>query len=515
MSALVVLPLIVPLATAIAGIALARAQAAQRAVGVAGALAHLAAAIALFASVADGRVLTMQAGSWAAPFGITLVADVLGALMVLLTGIVGFAVAVYAAGEGGHATTRAEFVPLYHVLLLGVSLAFLTGDLFNLYVAFEVMLMASFVLLGLCGGRASMEGALKYVTLNLFSSTLFLIAAGLVYGVAHTLNMADLARVLPALALERPQLVLAIAALLLTSFGIKAGVFPLYFWLPASYHTLPLSIAGVFAGLLTKVGVYALLRATTLFVPRDPAISAVVLAVAGLTMLLGVLGAFSQAEIRRILSFHIVSQIGYMVIGVGVLTVADEGTRRLAIAATVFYIAHHIVVKTNLFLVGGVAGRLTGSTELPRIGGLLDRAPWLALLFAIPAASLAGIPPLSGFWAKLGVIKAGLAAEAWLLVASAIVAGLLTLLSMVKIWTEAFWKNAPADADPAPTPWSRGERALRLAPIVALALVTLAIGVAPAPLFAIADRAAEQLLDTSAYVEAVALDIDVPGEAAP
>ncbi len=497
---LVVLPVIVPLATAAVGAAAWKAPRAQRTVGVAGAAAGLAASLALAWRVVELGPAATQAGAWPVPYGITLVADGLSAVMVVVAALVGLAVAVYGLAEVGGSPAHAAFFPLIHVLLVGVQGAFLTGDLFNLYVCFEVMLMASFVLLALGGERPQMEGALIYVTLNLLASALFLAGVGLVYGVAHTLNLADLSPRLAEVGAENPALLAAIAGLFLVAFGIKAGVFPLYAWLPASYHTPPVAVAALFAGLLTKVGVYALLRVVPLLFGEVDGIPQLLLWTAVATMVTGVVGAVAQFHFRRVLGFHIVSQIGYMVLGLGLLSSPEPAVRRLAVAAAVFYIAHHIVVKTNLYLIGGVVRRLGGTEELKPLGGLARSAPWLAALFAIPAASLAGIPPLSGFWAKLAIVRAGLEAAEWWAVAAALAAGLLTLVSMVKIWNEAFWKAAPDGTEPAgPVPW------VMVAPIVALALVTVAIGLVPQPLMALAERAADGILDPAAYRAAVGL----------
>jgi multicomponent Na+:H+ antiporter subunit D len=482
---------LVPLATAIACLALRPWRGAQRATSVTGALAHLAVAAALLARVDGSGIQVMSVGGWPAPFGISLVADLLAAIMVLLAGITGVAVAVYSLGSIDAARERHGYHPLFHVLLMGVSMAFLTGDLFNLYVAFEVMLMASFVLLALGGERAQLEGAVKYVTLNLLSSAVLLAAVGVLYGVAGTLNMAHLA-----LAVERgtaPGLVTTLACLFLVAFGIKAAVFPLFFWLPASYHTPPVAVSAIFAGLLTKVGVYALVRAFTLVFTGDTALThGLILAVAVLTMATGVLGAAAQFEFRRVLSFHIVSQIGYMVLGLGFFT-------PLALAGTVFYLMHHIVVKTNLFLVGGIVRHLGGTLDLAALGGLYRRRPGLALLFLVPAFSLAGIPPLSGFWGKLVLVKAGLEAGQYAVTAVALAVSLLTLFSMTKLWNEAFWKEPPEGRVPvaAPVPWTL------LGPVVALAAITVAVGLGAGPVFDLASRAAEQLADPSHYVRAV------------
>ena len=500
---LVVAPIVVPLLAG-AGVMVAfRRRGAQQVLGLAGAAALLTGAAALMATVWRHGPQTVHVGAWPQPYAITLVADTLAALMVLVAAVVGAAVAVYALAEVDAERRGMGFFALLMVLLAGVNGAFLTADLFNLYVCFEVMLMASFVLLVLGGGRAQMEGGLKYVTLNLFSSALFLAGVGLTSGAAHSLNLADLAVRMPVIAAEQPALAAALAGLFLVAFGIKAALFPLHFWLPASYHTPPAAVSALFAGLLTKVGVYALIRVYGLVFVGVEDIFRFLPMVAALTMLAGVVGAVAQFNVRRILSFHIVSQIGYIVVGVALLGAADAAVRQLALTAAVFYTVHHILVKTNLFLAAGVISRMRGTEDLGALGGLATSAPWLAALFLIPAASLAGIPPLSGFWAKLGVISATVEAEAWGLLAAALGAGLLTLLSMVKIWNEAFWKEPPAAA--GVTPPSRRELATMAVPMAVLALLTVAIGLDPQALLAVADRAAAELLDVDAYRAAAGL----------
>jgi multicomponent Na+:H+ antiporter subunit D len=493
MSLLVALPILIPLTTAAASFAAWRRVRVQAWLSAAGAVALLASTIALVVAVRARGVVALQAGGWPAPYGITLVADGLGALMALLAAIVGLAIVVYSFDEIAVPSRALGYHPLVHALLAGVCGAFLTGDLFNLYVWFEVLLIASFVLLALGGRREQLEGGLHYVALNLVSSALFLAGAGILYGMAGTLNLADLS--LKLAATGSPGMVTTAALLLLAAFGIKAAVFPLFFWLPASYHTPAVAVSALFAGLLTKVGVYALLRTFTLLFRQDvPFTHALVVLVAAATMVSGVLGAASQAHVRKILAFHIVSQIGYMLLGLGLFV-------PLALAGSVFYVAHHIVVKTNLFLVGGVVARLGGSEELARLGGLWARAPLLAVLFLVPALSLAGVPPLSGFHAKLLLVRAGLEEGRWIVVAVALAVSLLTLYSMSKLWNEAFAKPQPLAIPTAPI--TRRSLALRLAPVGGLAALTLAIGLAPGLLLELSITAADQLLDPSAYVEAV------------
>ncbi|WP_456269765.1 Na+/H+ antiporter subunit D [Kushneria sp. AK178] len=497
MSPEVALPIFIPLTAGALSMAFWRSRMMQRVIGVAGTAALLAVSIWLFASVqAQGHVV-MNVGGWAAPFGITLVADLLSAIMVVLTGIIGFAVALFSLPTIGRGHETFGYYPLLHLLLAGVSGAFLTGDIFNLYVWFEVMLLASFALLILGGERAQMEGAIKYVTLNLLSSVIFLSAIGLLYGMLGTLNMADIARRVALV--EDNTLVDVVAVMFMVSFGIKAAAFPLFFWLPAAYHTPPVAVSALFAGLLTKVGVYALFRVFTLIFNQSVDYThEILLWGAGLTMLTGVLGAAAQFEFRRILSFHIVSQIGYMMMGLALFT-------PLALVGGVFYILHHIIVKTNLFLVSGVVYRLKGTHDLKKLGGVYKAWPLLGVLFLIPALSLAGVPPLSGFFAKFVLIRASIEAGHIGITVIALLVGLLTLYSMTKIWAEVFWKKAPDEDDDTrgPGPVATRHLWLMILPIVGLAACTVFIGLNGQLLYDVAEASAAQLLDPQAYIDAV------------
>ncbi|WP_179378556.1 Na+/H+ antiporter subunit D [Jannaschia marina] len=487
------LPILIAFATAILAFFF-RSGPEGRWISVAGSVAMLIAAAMLLSQVLTDGIQVAQMGTWAAPFGITLVADTLSAVMVVITGITGLAVAVYATADISPEMEESGYHALFQVLIAGVSGAFLTGDLFNLYVWFEVMLIASFGLLVLGGRRVQMDAGIKYVTLNLISTIMFLSGIGLLYGVTGTLNMADLHQKVQA---ADPGLVTVIATLFLVGFGIKSAVFPLFFWLPAAYHTPAFSVSAVFAGLLTKVGVYAMMRMFTLVFTQDIGWThGLMLWVAVATMITGVLGAAAQTDFRRILSFHIVSQIGYMVLGLALLT-------PLALMGAVFYLVHHIIVKANLFLVSGVANRIAGSTEIDHIGGLYRGAPLLAFLFLVPAFSLAGFPPLSGFWAKYVLVKASLDLELWLVAAAALAVGLMTIYSMTKIWGRAFWKPHPGGTVPSLGSLSASERFFLLSPIAGLAILTVVIGLFPEPFVQVATRAAEELLDPSAYVTAV------------
>jgi multicomponent Na+:H+ antiporter subunit D len=500
---ILVLPLLIPLTTVAVSLLAWRRTALQRALAVVGAAALLAAGLVLLDFVWNNGICTTQAGAWPAPFGITLVADLFGAIMVVLAGVVGLAVVLFSLASMDRGREAFGYYPLVHALLLGVCGAFLTGDLFNLYVWFEVMLMSSFVLLALGGEPPQLHGSIKYVTLNLVSSALFLAAAGILYGVTGTLNMADLARKLDGI--NRPALVTAVGMLFLIAFGIKAAMFPLFFWLPASYHTPPGAVSALFAGLLTKVGVYALIRVFTLLFVQEAAFThLLILVLSGLTMVTGVLGAVAQDEFRRVLSFLHIGQLGYMTMGLGLAGLTDSPPLAvLALAGSIFYIAHHIAAMTNLFLVSSVVRRLCGTFELKRQGGLYQTQPLLAVLFLIPALSLSGMPPLSGFFAKLSLVQAALGAGQPAIVAVALVVGLLTLLSMTKIWAEAFWKPLPLDAVAGPQELAPKQKRRLFVPIGALAVLTVTIGLGAEAVFTLATRAAEQLLDREAYIQAV------------
>ena len=497
MQQVVLLPILIPLATAIAAIFARKRRTAQRLISVCGAAALLGAGMVLLATVRREGIRTLQVGDWPAPFGITLAADLFSAMMVVVAGLMGLAVGVYSLESTDIEHEEIGFHPLLHVLLLGVCGSFITGDLFNLYVWFEVMLISSFVLLALGGHRGQMEGAIKYVALNLIASSFLLAAIGILYGVAGTLNMADLARYMRAT--PHSGLITVLATLFLVAFGIKSAVFPLFFWLPASYHTPPVAVSAIFAGLLTKVGVYVLIRVFTLLFIQDVDYSHnLILVIAGLTMVTGVLGAVAQQEFRRLLSFHIISQIGYLLMGLGINT-------PLAIAGTVFFMIHVIMAKSALFLVSGLVHRITGHYDLKKLGGLYQSHPGMAAMFLVPALSLAGIPPLSGFWAKLILVRAGLETGNYTIVAAALLVSLLTLFSMMKIWAEVFWKEMPGISHHFPGVLAEGTggRMLLLAPTVLLAALTVLMGGAAEPLFNLSMQAAEQLLNPAGYIEAV------------
>ncbi|MHC1742705.1 MAG: Na+/H+ antiporter subunit D [Syntrophobacteraceae bacterium] len=491
------LPILIPLLTAVFALLFWRRPSVQRGIGLVGATALLCTSWAIFISVFKGGILSIQIGAWPAPYGITLVADLLSSVLLAVTSFVVCIVSVVSLTEIDKDREAFGYYPLLHILTMGICGSFLTGDIFNLYVWFEVMLIASFVLLGLGNEKAQLEGTIKYVTLNLIASALFLAGVGVLYGTFGTLNMADLAFQLRSS--QQSPMVTTLAILFLLAFGIKAAVFPLFFWLPASYHTPPVPVSAIFAGLLTKVGVYALIRFfTLLFVRDDNGAHGLILLLSVMTMIVGILGAIPQRDFRRIASFNLISHIGTILTGLGLFT-------PLALIGTVFYLVHDMIAKTGLFLFSGILLRVEGHSDIPRLGGWYRTRPALSWFFLFLALAISGIPPLSGFWGKLVLIQAGLLERRYWVVAAILLTGLLTLYSMMKIWTEVFWKEAPKDpADPPPPDREVIEVARQLViSVAALVFLTVCIGVWPVPLYRVAERAAHQLCNPDQYIQAI------------
>lgn len=432
--------------------------------------------------------LVLRVGGWMAPYGIVLVADTLAGVMLALSSFTALACALFGFAEAPARDEHPLRIPLLLFLLAGINLSFVTGDLFNLFVAFEVMLLSSYGLMTLESGARESRQALPYLTLNLVGSALFLAVAGYAYSLLGTLNFAEMAARSDALAGDYRLTLLG--ALMLLVFGLKAGLFPLYQWLPGSYSVMPSPMAAFYAGMLTKVGVYVLIRVFgTVLPPSMTELHTLIAWSAGLTMVVGVLGAVGQGRVQTILSYHIVSQIGFMALAIGLHS-------PFAFTAAIFYITHHIIVKAALFLVGGSVTRLNGTDELARTGGLWRAAPWLGIAFVLQAMSLAGLPPLSGFWGKFMIIQEGFTQGEWVLVALSLVASILTLMSMLKIWLGAFWKAAPADRPVVTTARTR----LMTAVVVGMACVSLCIGFGAEKFVRIAKHAADETLDRAGYI---------------
>jgi len=526
-TALMPLPVLIPLIGAALSLMGGRRPRLQRLITVVALTAVLGVCSALVYLTDLQGTLALHVGGWGptdaglGPLGITLVVDRLSALMLVVSATVLLAVVFYAIGQGIRDGDDRQpvsiFLPTYLVLSAGVCTAFLAGDLFNLYVGFEVLLSASFVLLTIGASKDRVRAGITYVMVSMVSSLIFLAGIALVYAATGTLNMAELSLRLHDISSGTRS---ALFAVLLVAFGIKAAVFPLSAWLPDSYPTAPAPVTAVFAGLLTKVGVYAIIRAHSLLFPTG-GLDPVLLVAALLTMLVGILGAIAQSDIKRLLSFTLISHIGYMVFGIAL-------SSQLGMSGAIYYVAHHIIVQTTLFLVVGLIERQAGASTLRRLGGLAAASPLLAFAFVVPALNLGGIPPFSGFIGKVALLEAGAqngSVLAWMLVAGSVLTSLLTLYVVTRVWTRAFWRpraDAPegvlSDAGPSALlneaeyshdiAFDDREDVGRmpvgmLVPTLGLIAVGMALTLAAGPIFGYSDRAAGEVIDRSQYIGAV------------
>lgn len=485
--ALLVLPVAAPLLAAGLMIAVPRARWPQRAAGaVVNALVLLLGAAFLVATL-DGTPLSLNISGWPPGFAIMFAVDAFSALMLCVSAILVLAGLGYAAASGDDADPR--FAPLVSLLAAGVYGAFLTADLFDLFVFVEVMLVPSYALLTMAGARPGQVAAGRiYVTVNLLASTVFLAGVALLYGVTGTVNIAEL----NGAALRSVPVAIA-GAVVLTALAIKAAVVPLHGWLPRTYPYAPPAVTLLFSGLLTKVGVYAIMRIYAVLFDGAPQYRWAIMTAALATMVVGVLGAVGEQTMRGILSFHLVSQIGYILLGLALFTTAG-------IAAAIFFMIQYVLVKAALLACAGAVETAYGTGRLDRLGGLSQCAPLLAAVFMTAALSLAGLPPLSGFVGKLGLVRATFLAGQHVAVAVAIAVSLLTLMSMIKIWGGAFWGDPTAATEtPAPAP----RRAALTAPALVLAVPSLVLGIGAQPLLTAATAAATGLVDTATYVRAV------------
>jgi multicomponent Na+:H+ antiporter subunit D len=492
-----IVPLLVPFVTALVLALLRGHRALERTVALVstGGLALFAAW--LLVTVDQGGPVAMSIGGWPAPYGVVFVADRLSALFLAVSLAVATAVLLYSAVSLDEHRQDHFFHPFFQFTLLGVNWAFLTADLFNLFVAYEVMLIGSYGVMSVGGTRPQVRETMKYLAINSIGSACFVIGIGLVYAATGALNMADIATRSALLPPPQAAVLTAGSMFLLTVFAMKAAAFPVTFWLPDSYPVVPAGVIGYFGGLLTKVGVYSLMRVFVLMLrqPGHELALETLLFLSGLTMFLGVVGAMCQWEMRRLLSWHIISQVGYMIMGIGMA--ATGRVADIALAGTILHVVHNMLVKSSLFLIGGIAERVAGTQALIRLGGLLDTAPWLAATFLLAALSLAGIPPFSGFVSKVVLLQAGVLGSHWIVVAISVLTSFLTLYSMAKIWTWAFWRGDPTSGARGPVP------AAMLAPVLGLVTLAVAMGLGAAPALRFATDAARDLVDPTAYVAAV------------
>lgn len=531
MSAAIVLFIALPLAAAAVGVLVRRRRRVQQAISFVTLPVLVGLAVALVAATRDGGALATRIGDWPTGLAIVVAADGFTSLLLVVTASMALLSLWFAAVRGDD--HHELFHPLVLVLLTGVFLALTTADLFNLFVAFEIMLIASYVLLTLRGGRAQLRAGVIYVTVNLLASSVFLLGVALLYGVVGTVNLAELHELVP----TDPRAMVG-AGLVVVAVAIKASIVPLHAWLPRAYVHAGPAVTALFSGLLTKVGVYTLFRLYSVVFAGDPAWRPLLLVLAGVTMVVGVLGAVGKGDVRGILAFHMVSQVGYLILPLGLWTTA-------AVTAGIFYLLQYIAVKGALFLAAGAIETLTGTGRLTELGGMARTRPWLATGFMLAALALAGMPPTSGFVGKYLLVLAAFDTGALLAGAVAVVVSLFTLLSMIKIWNGVFWgaatpattteqavlgdgwyraaddghedpgtamlttvraptATATAPGDTAQLPaTSRWRVAALLAPALLIGVATVVAGLGANALLELITPAADALVDPAAYLEAV------------
>lgn len=484
-------------------------------------------ALVLVIATYDGTVLAHQVGLWDYGIAIPFVVDALSALVLMIISLLGIASVMFAMAT--HEARARFYHPFVLILMAGVSGALMTGDIFNLFVFIEVMLLPSYGLMAMMGAKLGAHSARLYVTVNLLASTLLLSGVGLVYATAGTVNLAQL----HGAAVDDPAVAIG-GGVVLTAIAIKAAVVPVHGWLTRTYTKTSPSVTALFSGIHTKVAIYAIYRIYSLLFDGDESFLWIALLVTSLTMLIGVLGAIGEKTTRSILVFHMISQIGYILIGVGLFT-------GLGLTAGIFYLLHHMVVKASLFLSTGAIEETYGTGELDKLGGMLKREPLVAITFMAAALSLAGLPPFSGFIAKFSIIAATLEQAHYWVAAVAVVVSVFTMLSMLKIWTGVFMGKPPEHLEERALAYQeriRGKRYLRLRaqaenptltiapptqamtslrsgqqvvkvpfklilPGLLLACVTLFFGLGAELLMTLSETAAGNLLNPEVYVEAV------------
>ncbi|WP_085508940.1 Na+/H+ antiporter subunit D [Thalassobacillus devorans] len=490
MSNLAILPILIPLLAGIWLAFIAKKLPLARGSAKFLSILNLAIVIYIFFHVQQNGTLILEMGDWKAPFGIIIVGDLLAVTLVLTTNLVAVAAAFFAPKSLSDKQEGFYFYAFFFWLISGVSGAFLTGDLFNLFVFFEVLLMASYALIVLGGGKAQLRESIKYLLLNLFSSMLFVTAIAFIYAVVGTVNMAQIAERVQEV--EQQGILTTIAILLFFVFATKAAVFPLYYWLPNSYSVPNPVVSALFGALLTKVGIYSILRVFTLIFTHEPGLTHnLFLWLAGLTMIFGVIGALSTHNVKLIVAYNIIPAVGFMLMGIGIFT-------ETAISGTVYYLVHDMIIKGALFLLVGALAHLAGTSDLRKMGGMIHHYPFLGWMFFLASLVLAGIPPFSGFIGKLLLLQGGLAEEEVIIVIVTLVTSLLILFSMIRIFIGAFWGEKNEDI-------TVNKRAADgyVWPIAGLLALSVTLGVGAEWFYPAIQSIAEYLMAPELYIDSV------------
>ncbi|MDF2854990.1 MAG: monovalent cation/H+ antiporter subunit [Neobacillus sp.] len=490
MNNLIIMPVLWPLLTGIILIFFVKKIKLQRVIAFLSSLVGITIASLLVYHVHQEGVLTLALGSWKAPFGIIIVADMLAALLVLTTTIIGSAILVYSFNTIGKDREQFYYYSVFQFLLVGVSGAFLTGDIFNLFVFFEVMLMASYVLLVLGGTKAQLRESLKYIIVNVLSSAFFVITVAYLYSVTGTLNMAHLSeRIAEG---NSPAIISIIALSFLVVFGLKGAIFPLFFWLPGAYNAPPMPVIALFGALLTKVGIYSIFRTYTLIFYHDQSFTHTILAVLSLlTIIVGVIGAIAYWDVKKIIIYNIV-------IAVGVITYGISLMNEQAIAGSILYLIHDMLIKAALFLLVGIMIKVSGTSDLRKMGGLIHHYPYLAWAFFIAAISLAGIPPFSGFAGKLLILQGSVDSESFIGLAVILLSSLMVLYSVMKIFINGFWGKSDSNFVKPNVPVAN-----LFIPSLTLVVISILYGVGTETILPFISQAVETILEPEIYINAV------------
>lgn len=489
MNNLAILPVLLPLLTGIILLFFSKSIITQRILSLLSSIIGIGIAGILVSNVSAHGIIALAVGSWEAPFGIAIVADMLASLLVLTTTIIVCAVLIYSFYSIGEAREKFYYYSMVQFLLVGINGAFLTGDLFNLFVFFEVMLMASYVLLALGGTKVQLRETIKYLLVNVIASALFVITVAYLYSVTGTLNMADLSRKIAEIG--QPGIITVIAVSFLIVFGMKGAIFPLFYWLPGSYAAPPIPVIALFGALLTKVGIYSIFRTYTLLFYHDQGYTHTLLGMLGiLTIIIGIIGAVGYWDLKKIIIYNIIIAIGVITFGISLMN-------EQALIGTVFYIMHDMIIKAALFLLIGIMIKLTGTNNLREISGLIRTYPVLGWSFFIAAISLAGIPPFSGFAGKLLILQGAAAESAYLGMAVVLLSSLFVLYSVMKIFINGFWGEAK-EYPKKEIPYKK-----LLFPAVLLVAISISYGLGTEFVYPFISQAAETLLHPDIYLDAV------------
>ncbi|MED4464250.1 Na+/H+ antiporter subunit D [Metabacillus fastidiosus] len=489
MNNLVILPVIIPVIAGMIMVIFRRNIKLQRFISAFAIVAITAVSVFLINQIDKTGILTLQLGGWEAPFGVSMVADMFSMLLILVTSIVVLCCLLYAFNSIGEEREQYYFYPLFLFLITGVNGSFITGDIFNLFVCFEVMLVSSYVLISLGGTKIQLRESIKYILINIISSFLFLVAIAFLYAMTGTLNFAHLS--VRIAEVGQDGLMTTVAILFLIVFSLKAGLF-LFFWLPGSYSAPPTAIAAIFAALLTKVGIYAIMRTFTLIFYHEPAITHLLIGIlAAVTMILGAIGAVAYSDIKKILTYNVIIGVGFSLAGVASFTA--EG-----ITGALYYLMHDMIVKALIFLLGGTIIYLTGTSKVKEISGLIRLHPQLGWMFFIAALSLAGIPPLSGFLGKIFITEGTFGSGYFWLGGIGLITSLMVLYSIMKIFMNVFWGYTDLTEEE-----EKGTTKGLLLPIGILTMLTIALGLGAEGIHNYVDLATEGLMNPNIYIEAV------------